>query len=128
MPTRRNYWLWYLASVLTLGIAAIVWYYKINKDAKSLAGNKGWSPAISVVAITLGSLLIVPLFVSMWRTWTRVREATNADGMSAGIQFALCFIPIVNLAYYGYLQSKLNAAVERERLPAEAAAVANWGA
>jgi hypothetical protein len=37
-----------------------------------------------------------------------VREATGLDGLSAGIQFCLTFIPLVNLAYYGYLQSKMN--------------------
>jgi hypothetical protein len=111
MPSNRNIAIWYLISIVTLGIGAIVWYYTLNADAKKLARNKAWSPALSVLAITLGSLLIVPLLVSQWRTWTRVREATGADGMSAGIQFCLTFIPIVNLAYFGYLQHKLNAAV-----------------
>jgi hypothetical protein len=63
---------------------------------------------MSVLAVTLGSLIIVPPFVSYWRTWGRVREATNQDGMSSGIQFCLIFIPLVNLAYLGYVQSKLN--------------------
>ena len=63
---------------------------------------------MSVLAVTLGSLLIIPPFVSYWKTWSRVREATNLDGMSAGIQFCLGFLPIVNIAYLGYLQSKLN--------------------
>jgi hypothetical protein len=30
--------------------------------------------------------------------------------LSAGLQFCLTFIPLVNLAYSGYLQSKLNRA------------------
>jgi hypothetical protein len=110
MTPRRNIVVWYLVSILTLGIGFIVWHYVVNKDAKVLASNKAWSPGLSVVAITLGAVLIVPPLVSVWRTWSRVREATGADGMSAGIQFLLCFIPLVSLAYYGYLQSKLNAA------------------
>lgn len=111
MPSQRNIWLWYAISIVTLGIGAIVWYYKLNADAKKLAKNKAWSPALSVLAVTLGAILIIPLLVSQWRTWSRVREATDADGMSAGIQFCLTFIPIVNVVYWGYLQSKLNAAV-----------------
>ncbi len=107
----RNIALWYVISIVTFGIGFLVWYYKLNSDAKRLAGNKSWSPAISVVAVTFGVLLIIPPLVSHWRTWSRVREATNADGMSAGIQFCLCFVPIVNLAYWWYLQSKLNAAL-----------------
>jgi hypothetical protein len=99
-------------AIFTLGIAAIVWYYKINKDAKVITDNKTWSPAVSVLAITLGSLLIIPVFVSYWKTWGRVREATQAEGMATGIQFCLVFVPIVNVAYLGYLQSKLNRVAE----------------
>ncbi|MCW2965416.1 MAG: hypothetical protein JWO17_2668 [Actinomycetia bacterium] len=107
----RNIVLWYVVSILTFGIGFIVWYYLLNKDAKALANNKAWSPGLSVVAVTIGAILIIPPLVSHWRTWSRVREATNADGLSAGLQFCLIFIPIVNLAYSGYLQSKLNQAV-----------------
>jgi hypothetical protein len=63
---------------------------------------------MSVLAITLGAFLIIPPFVSYWKTWSRVREATDLDGLSAGIQFCLVFLPIVSVAYLGYLQSKLN--------------------
>jgi hypothetical protein len=108
----RNIALWYVITFVTLGIGGIVWYYKINADAKRLAQNKGWSPALSVFAVTVGSLVLVPALISMWRTWTRVREATHANGLSAGLQFCLVFIPIVNIAYYGVLQSKLNRAAE----------------
>jgi Domain of unknown function (DUF4234) len=101
--------LWYVLTVVTIGIAGIVWYYKLNKDAKILTGNKQWSPATSVVAVTLGAIIIIPALVSEWKTWGRVREATHAEGMASGIQFCLIFIPIVNIAYLGYLQSKLNA-------------------
>lgn len=112
MPSRRNYWIWYAVTIVTLGIGSVVWYYLINRDAKRLADEKRWSPAVSVVAYTVGGLVVIPLFVSIWRTWSRVRQATHADGMRAGAQFCLSFIPIVNLAYWGYLQSKLNAAIE----------------
>ena len=111
MPSTRNIVLWYALMVVTIGLAGIVWYYKLNADAKRLAGNDTWSPAISVVAITLGALLIVPPFVSYWRTWSRVREATGAEDMSTGLQFCLTFIPFINLAYHGYLQHKLNQTV-----------------
>jgi hypothetical protein len=107
----RNIALWYVVSIVTFGIGFIVWYYLLNKDAKALARNKAWSPGLSVVAVTIGAILVIPPIVSHWRTWSRVREATSADGLSAGLQFCLVFIPLVNLAYPGYLQSKLNRAV-----------------
>jgi uncharacterized protein DUF4234 len=108
ITTKRNIFLWYVLTIVTLGICGIVWYYKLNKDAKTITGNKAWSPGMSVLAITLGAIIIIPFYVSYWKTWGRVRQATNADGMAAGLQFCLIFIPIVNIAYLGYLQSKLN--------------------
>jgi hypothetical protein len=66
---------------------------------------------VSVLAVTFGALLIIPVYVSNWKAWGRVHQATTADGMSTGMQFCLVFIPIVNIAYLGYLQSKLNGAV-----------------
>jgi hypothetical protein len=112
MPGKRNIVLWYVISIVTLGLAMIVWYYKLNKDAKVLARNDEWSPGVSVLAVTVGWILIVPPFVSMWRTWSRVREATGADGLDTWLQICLTYIPYVNIAYYGYLQSKLNGTVD----------------
>lgn len=119
MISKRSILLWYVLAFFTAGILGIVWYYLINRDAKTLAANKTWSPAISVLAVTFGALLIVPVYVSNWKAWGRVHTATGADGMSNGIQFCLVFIPIVNIAYLGYLQSKLNGGV-----PEAASAVA----
>src|SRR5262249_20532523 len=108
---QRNIFLWYVISILTIGIGFVVWYYHLNADAKKLARHNAWSPGLSVVAVTLGAFLIIPPLVSHWGTWSRVREATDVNGLPAGLQFCLCFIPLVNIAYYGYLQSKLNQAV-----------------
>jgi hypothetical protein len=111
MPGKRNIVLWYIISIVTLGIGGLVWYYKINAHAKRIAQNKGWSPGLSVVAVTLGAfLLLIPPLVSIWKTWSRVREATHADGMSAGLQFVFIFVPIISFAYMGYLQHKINQA------------------
>lgn len=109
--SKRNILLWYVIGIITIGIGFIVWYYGLNKQAKQLADHKGWSPGLSVVAVTLGALIIIPAIVSHWRTWSRVREATGLDGLSAGLQFCMVFIPLVNIAYWGYLQSKLNQAI-----------------
>jgi hypothetical protein len=113
---RRNIFIWYVVGFLTLGIASIVWYFKINADAKQLALNqsdtesraRGWSPGMSVLAITLGAFLIVPPFVSVWGTWSRVRLGTRSHDMAAGKQFLFCYVPLINIAYMGILQSHLN--------------------
>jgi Domain of unknown function (DUF4234) len=130
---RRNILVWYLLSFVTLGIAGIVWYYKINADAKQLALRqpdtenqaRGWSPGMSVIAITLGALIIVPPFVSVWGTWSRVRQGTRSHSMAAGKQFLFCYVPLINIAYSGVLQSALNhAATEEAEAPETVSATA----
>ena len=122
MINQRSIVLWYVLSFVTLGICGIIWYYKINADAKHLAlrhpdtesDARGWSPGMSVVAITLGAFIIVPPFVSVWGTWSRVRKGTRSHSMAAGKQFLFCYVPIINIAYYGVLQSSLNHAATEE--------------
>jgi uncharacterized protein DUF4234 len=112
----RSILVWYLLSFVTLGIASLVWYYKMNADAKQLALRhpdtesraRGWSPGMSIFAVTLGVFVIVPPFVSTWGTWSRVREGTRSHDMAAGKQFVFCFVPLINIAYMGILQSHLN--------------------
>jgi Domain of unknown function (DUF4234) len=128
---RRSILIWYLLSFVTLGIAWFVWYYKMNADAKHLALRhadtetraRGWSPGMSIVAVTLGSFIIVPPFVSVWGTWSRVREGTRSHSMAAGKQFLFCFVPLINIAYSGVLQSQLNHAATEE-VPATVSATA----
>ena len=128
MIQRRNILVWYLLTFVTLGIWGFVWYYKINAEAKHLAlehpdtesDARGWSPGMSIVAVTLGALIIVPPFVSVWGTWSRVRKGTRSHDMAAGKQFLFCYVPLINLAYYGVLQSQLNDVAVQQLLAAPA--------
>ena len=119
----RNPWLVALFGVITLGIYDLFWYYFVNREMADYGeANKvdiGHSPGMSVVAITIGSLIIVPPFVSLFHTGTRMRitrRVAGRPGGSAGLFFVLSIIPIVNLFAPVYLQSQLNGAWER--LPA----------
>ncbi len=131
MINRRSILLWYVLSFVTFGIAWFIWYYKLNADAKHLAlrhpdtesDARGWSPAMSIVAVTIGSFIIVPPFVSVWGTWSRVRKGTRSHSMAAGKQFLFCYVPIINIAYPGVLQSSLNEAATQEA-PAAVSATA----
>ena len=69
-----------LWTILTLGFYNWVWYYRINREMrdfgrahadKELAGT---NPVLSVLAVTLGGLLIVPPFVSWWKCTGRIRR------------------------------------------------------
>jgi hypothetical protein len=46
---RRSIVAWYVVGVVTFGIGFVVWFYKLNADAKRLARNESWKPWVSVL-------------------------------------------------------------------------------
>ena len=55
----------------------------------------GTSPGTSVLAVTLGALILVPPFVSVYKTWDRkckAEKATGLVGMEAGLGFLLMIL------------------------------------
>jgi hypothetical protein len=76
----RNPWGVFLLSIVTLWIYYVVWYYKVNRELRDY--GVGDSPGTSLLAITLGGLVIVPPWVSWWRFFGRLREAQERAGTS----------------------------------------------
>jgi uncharacterized protein DUF4234 len=123
-------------TLITLGIYGIVWYYKINKEMAEIGkahGSEecGTSPGTSVLAITLGCLIIVPPFVSVYKTWARLSAAERLTGTPEGMEPGLGFLLSILLSPVGtyILQSNMNkvlkqqaggAAVEPAAVPAPA--------
>ena len=102
-------------TLITLGIYWIVWYYKINKEMAAMGEARGseecgTSPGTSVLAITLGSLIIVPAFVSMYKTWARLNAAERLTGTPEAMEPGLGFLLSVLLSPVGtyILQANLN--------------------
>jgi hypothetical protein len=104
---------------LTLGIYYFVWYYKVNRELRDLGratGKEerlGRSPFTSLLAITLGWLIIVPPFVSFYRTFRRVEAAQELSGTRDRVNVWLGFVLyIVGLLVLPveviYAQSELN--------------------
>jgi hypothetical protein len=113
----RNPWGVLGLSLITLGIYYVFWYYFINREMRDLGNangvDLGQSPGVSVLAITLGAFIIIPPFVSIWKTGRRMEGAqrtTGASGGSGPIFFVLHIIPIVSLFAPVYMQSELNKA------------------
>jgi drug/metabolite transporter (DMT)-like permease len=84
-------------SIITLGIYAIVWYYKLNKELAEIGRAKGTdelgtSPGTSVLAITLGALVIVPALVSIYNFTKRLAAAKRLTGVEPGIEPGLLFV------------------------------------
>src|SRR6266446_2105254 len=82
----RSLWGVFLLALVTLGIYYLVWYYKINRELKDC------SPGLAVVAISIGGWLIIPPFVSMWRTFKRIRRAEEQAGIEEPISHVLGFV------------------------------------
>ena len=63
-------------TLITLGIYYFVWYYKVNREMADLGRAKGTdelgdSPGTSLLAVTLGALIIVPAVISIYATHRR---------------------------------------------------------
>jgi hypothetical protein len=110
-------------TIVTLGIYYIFWWYFINREMADLGKTRGVpelgdNPILSVVALTIGALVIVPPFVTYWRTCKRVEAAQQtmlgSNNFSPLLAFLLIFIPIVGGWISSYLiQSNLNQVWER---------------
>jgi Domain of unknown function (DUF4234) len=105
MVKRRNIILtWLVWPLITLGIYHLVWWYKINREARD-AGIEV-SPGISVLALLLGWLIIVPPFVSIYRTGTRIAQMQRRAGMEPScnglIGLILSFFAGLHALYYQY--------------------------
>ena len=103
-------------SLITLGIYYIFWWYYINREMRDLGRARdtdlGQNPGNSVLAITLGALIIVPAIVSMWRTTDRIQRSQEVAGVERGANGPIIFILLLLIGPVGiwYAQSELNKA------------------
>jgi uncharacterized protein DUF4234 len=110
MGKSRNIWLvWLVWPLITLGIYHLVWWYKINHEARELDTGIEVSPALSVVAISVGALIIVPAWVSIFRTGDRIGRMQAAAGAPASCSGVLGLIASFLLGLHAlYYQNELN--------------------
>ncbi len=107
-------------SIITLGIYGIFWYYYLNKELAEMGKARntdelGTSPGTSVLAVTLGAFILVPPFVSVYKTWDRkckAEAATGQVGMESGLGFLLTIL-ISPIGMY-ILQSNLNKVLQAQ--------------
>ena len=105
--------------IVTLGIYYFVWYYKVNRELRDLGRatreeqRLGRSPVTSLLAISIGWLVLVPPFVSSYRTFRRIESAQEVSGtegrVSPWLGFALFLVGVIALPLEViYAQSELN--------------------
>ncbi len=118
---RRNPWGTFLLNVVTLHIYGFVWYFMINREIRDHSGERiNVDPVLSVLAVTIGWIVIVPALVSIYRTADRVRQVQQSTGAAKTISPVLAFliglITFNNLLgfYMPYVQSHINSAWDVE--------------
>jgi hypothetical protein len=117
----RSVWFVAIISIVTLGIYVPFWWYFINREMADYGRAKGThelgdSPGKSVLAVTLGALIIVPAIISIVNTFRRIQTAqrlTGAEGVING-WIGVLLLVVISPAFYAYMQSGLNGAWRRE--------------
>ncbi len=113
-----------LLGLITIGIYWIFWWYFINREMVDYGQandvpDLGDNPWLSVLAVTLGALVIIPALVSLWRTCRRIERTQNhalgSNNFSPVLTFILALFPILQLIAWFLMQSNLNQSWERMR-------------
>jgi Domain of unknown function (DUF4234) len=102
----------FVLALVTLGIYYLVWYYKVNRELRDAAGADV-DPFVALLAITIGWVIIVPPFVSWYRTFERIQQAQRQAGLTSEANPVLGFILYVIALYFLpvellYAQDELN--------------------
>jgi hypothetical protein len=132
----RSFGIGLLLTVVTFGIYFYFWYWFVNDELKDIgAANDdpnlaNSSPAGSLLAVTLGALLVIPAWLSYYNYGRRIRRAEAAVGVpeheriSPTLAFLLLvpggILVIPTLIHYWYVTKHQNIALrgagEREQL------------
>ena len=111
---KRNIFAVWLLPFITLGIYYYVYWYKINDEARRFLGDESIRPGVAVLALIPGFILIVPPFVSVYRTAGRVRRmqqhASVPNLVTPWIALLLAFVFQLHRLY---LQMGLNEVWDR---------------
>jgi magnesium-transporting ATPase (P-type) len=102
-------------SVVTLLIYVFFWWYFINREMADYGRAKGTpelgdNPTKSVLAITLGLLVIVPAVWTTVTTFQRIQKLQRLTGQTTPINgwIGLILAVVITPALYAYMQSGLN--------------------
>ena len=107
--------------ILTFGIYNWVWYYRINREMRDFGRAHGdqkladSNPVLSILAVTIGALLIAPPFVSYWKCTGRIRRMQRlcsiapVNGWVIGASYVAGWLILLTwLVIPPYVQDGLN--------------------
>lgn len=104
-----------ILALVTFGIYFFFWYFFVNRELRDIGRGSGTdecgtSPGMSLVAMTVGWLIIVPPFVSIYNSFKRLNAASRIrigrDGFDAGLGLVI-WVFVSPIALYIF-QMKMN--------------------
>ncbi len=113
-----------IANVIGVGALTLVpfyawwWWYRANREVADYGKARGTdelgtSPGKSLLAITLGALIIVPAIISFFRTHKRIAAAQRMVGQQPiNGWISLILYIVFSPAWIAYMQSGLNSTWE----------------
>jgi hypothetical protein len=103
-------------SIITIGIYYVFWWYFINREMRDFGRARGTdlgqNPGNSVLALTLGALIIVPAIVTLWTTCDRIQRTQETAGVERPASGPIIFVLLLLIGPVGvwYAQHELNKA------------------
>jgi hypothetical protein len=90
---------WVVGALSLIPFYWVFWYYAVNREMRDYGRERGdealarTRPWLSVLAVTLGGLVLVPPLVSEWRTVRRIDASERLAGAPAGpTPLTLCLV------------------------------------
>jgi uncharacterized protein DUF4234 len=109
-------------SLITLGIYAFYWYYKVNEEILTFTGDQTISPSRSLLAVIPGFLLIVPPFIAYYNTANHItqmeRQRSVGSEISPALVIGLMLVGMVGIVVGPYMQEHLNRMWDSASMPA----------
>jgi len=103
-------------SIITIGIYYVFWWYFVNREMRDFGRARGTdlgqNPTNSVLALTLGWIIIVPAIVTLWTTSDRIQRTQEVAGVDRPASGPIIFILLLLIGPVGiwYAQNELNKA------------------
>ncbi|MFJ4844361.1 MULTISPECIES: DUF4234 domain-containing protein [unclassified Streptomyces] len=105
---RRPGRVWLLGTA-TLGVYWLIWYYRANRELRDFDPGIRVRPALAVLAVSLGALLLVPAAISLYNTGCRIARAQRRAGLAGSVSGfkGVLLAPALALTPF-YYQEQLN--------------------
>jgi Domain of unknown function (DUF4234) len=112
-------------TIVTLGVYGLYWYYTVHDEIRRFEQDDSVQPGIALLAVTLGWLLIVPPFISVYNLSAHVADMETLEGIQQRLSPALnvVLLLVLSIGIGIYTQEHLNrvwaAAASRDVAPLE---------